>query len=484
MNRNITTIILLFIALTTRAQTQETWTLDECVEFALDHNLQVKDITFTEQSNRETYRQSIRDLLPRINGFSNYVINFGRSTDPFTNDVVTTEFFRNQYSLEASIDIFQGFQKINAIKASKFLRKATHEETLQEKFLLAFRVMQAFYDIRFAEGLVEISEEQVAYSQSNYDLVERQIELGLKAGADLYEAESLLLTDELTLTQAKNQLATAKLGLIQEMNLEDTADIDIRADIAVRPGFGNTGPENSGLTGDSLTTETSGEGAKDAKLIGESARGMEPKTMDSDSIFNETREFLPLLKAQELRVRAAKSQLNVERGKLLPSLSLISGIGTGYFETTRDSLDNTVPFRDQFRDNTFQYIGVSLNVPIFNAWSAQSRIKQQKIERLRAQNNLDIQEQVVFQTIQQLVQEYESLLVENEQSDQNVASQRLAFEIAQKRYEKGLINALELFQAKNLFANAQNENLQVRLRTEINESTIDFYRGLPVFDIQ
>ncbi len=448
MNLRFKITILFLIALSIRVQAQEKWTLDECVVYALENNLQLNDFEYTTQSGRETYRQSVRNLLPRVNGSADYVVNFGRSTDPFTNDVITTDFFSNRYSLESSIDLFQGFQKINAIKASKFLYKATQEETLQQKYLLAFRVMQAFYDIRFAEGLVAISKEQLAVSQSNYDLVKKQIELGLKAGADLYEAESLLLTDRLNLTQSKNQLATAKLGLIQEMNLEDAADISIQSEIS------------------------------------ELVEVTDASVMQSDSIYKETQEFLPILKAQKLRVKATKKQLDVERGKLFPSLSLFAGIGTGYFETTRDSLMATVPFRDQFRDNTFQFIGFSLNVPISNAWSAQSRIKQQKIERLRAQNNLEVQEQVIFQSIQQLVQDYESLVVEYEQSNQNVKAQNLAFDIAQKRYEKGLINALDLFQAKNLFANAQNENLQVRLRSKINKSTLDFYRGLPVFDIE
>ncbi|MEL6918184.1 MAG: TolC family protein, partial [Bacteroidota bacterium] len=184
-----------------------------------------------------------------------------------------------------------------------------------------------------------------------------------------------------------------------------------------------------------------------------------------------------------LRVKAAKKQVAVARGALYPSLSLFGGVGTGYFETTTDSLGNTLPFRQQFRDNTFQFIGVSLNVPISNGWSSRSRVKQQKIAHMRAQNNLDVQEQVLYQTIQTLVQEYNALQIEYKQSTQNMKAQNIAFTIAQKRYEKGLINALELFTAKNLFATAQNENLQVRLRSEVNKSTLDFYRGLPVFNI-
>ncbi len=447
MNTITKIVLLFFIVLSVRLTAQDKWSLDDCVAYALAHNLQLNDFKYTTQSNRETYRQSVRDLLPSVNGFSNYNIRFGRSIDPNDNSIVTTDFFSNNYSLEGSIDLFQGFQKINAIQASKFLHKATQQETLQQKYLLAFRVMSAYYDIQFFEGLVAISEEQLEVSESNYNLVEKQIELGLKAGADLYEAESILLGDKLNLTQSKNRLLTAKLTLMQEMNLTDVDDISILPQLS--EDF------------DAFTIQT----------------------ISSDSIFTGAKGFIPIIKAQELRARAARKQIAVARGNLYPSLSLFGGYGTGFFETTRDSLGVTIPFRNQFRDNTFQFIGVSLTVPISNAWSGRSRVKQQKIELMRAQNNLDVQEQELWQTIQQLVQDYTSLLVEYEQSNQKMEAQNLAFNIAQKRYEKGLINSLELFTAKNLLANAQNENLQVRLRSEINKSTLDFYRGLPVFQV-
>ena len=339
MNRitTITTIILFLVS--KNLASQEKWSLDDCVAYALEHNLQLNDFKYTSQSNKETYRQSVRDLLPTISGSTNYVVNFGRSTDPFTNDVVTTDFFSNNYSLESSIDLFRGFQKLNTIKASRFLYKAAKEETLQQKYLLAFRVLQAFYDIQFFEGLVTISKEQLEVSQKNYDLVQKQIELGLKAGADLYEAESLLLTDKLNVTQSENQLAAAKLTLIQEMNLQDTSDIAIRTEI------------------DKIDDKANSD------------------LIQSDSIFAEAKNFMPIIKAQELRAKAAKKQVAASRGDLYPSLSMFGGVGTGYFETTRDSLGTTIPFQDQFKDNTFQFVGVSLSVPISNGWSARSRGK-------------------------------------------------------------------------------------------------------------
>ncbi|WP_343487290.1 TolC family protein [Allomuricauda sp. d1] len=444
----IKTVFLLFIFLgSTAIFSQKIWTLDECVTYAIGNNLQLNDFELNTASTKETYRQSIRNLLPVINGFADYTVNFGRSINPEDNSFVNTEFFSNNYLVQSSFDLFQGFQKINNIKASKFLYRATQEESLQQKYLLAFRVMSAYYDIHFIEGLIDISEEQVEISQTNYDLVKKQVELGVMAGADLYEAESLLLADKLSLTQNENRLKAAKLSLLQAMNIEGESDISIQ------PEMISTG---------------SGESSE---------------TVVSDSIFITAKGFIPSLKAQEYRVMAAKKQLSATRGGLYPSVTLLGGIGTGYFETIRDTLGTTIPFRDQIRDNTFRFIGASLNVPIFNGWASRSRVKQQKIALERARNNAKITEQELYQIIQQLVQEHDALMAETVQTEKGMESQRLAFNIAQKRYEKGMINAIELGQAKTLFATAQNQNLQAQLRLRVNNSTLDFYRGLPIFNI-
>ncbi len=438
------TISLFFISVL--AFSQETWTLDECVAYAIEHNLQVKNTAYNKDSSKESYRQSVRDLLPSVNGYTDYRIRYGRSADPNTNDYVNTEFFSNNYSLNANLDLFRGFQKLNSIKASKFIYKATQEDILQEKFLLAFRVMSAYYDIKFYEGLVANSLEQQEISQANYDLVNKQVELGIMAGADLYEAESNLLGDKLLVTQNQNLLANAKLILLQEMNLTGVDDIVLQESLQALP---------------EETTES----------------------VSVDSLYETARGFVPLVKSQEYRVSAAKKQMQATRGGLFPSLSLVAGYGTSYFETNTDDDGNIIPFRTQFKDNTSKFVGAELSIPISNGWANHSRVKQQKIAYLQAKNNLEIQEQELFQLIQQLVQTHNSLLVELDQSNKRVQAQELAFTIAQKRYEKGLINALDLFQAKNLYGVAQNENLQVGLRLRVNKSTIDFYSGLPIFNI-
>jgi outer membrane protein len=439
-------VLLFLIGATVSAQ--EKWTLDDCVAYALEHNLTLKDYEFNMASNKETHKQSVRDLLPSVGGYADYNLRFGRSEDPNSGTKVSSDFFSNNYSLNSSIGLFQGFQKINAIKASKFLFKAAQEDLIQEKYSLAFRVMSAYYDIRFYEGLVTNTKEQSEISQTNYNLVQKQVELGLKAGADLYDAEATLLSDKLLVTQSENQLAVAELLLVQEMNLEGVTKINL------------------------------------ASSLNDYVESSKFQRTDSDSIYMTALNFLPLIKAEGLRVDAAKKNIAVARGNLYPSISLGAGYGTGYFETNTDqTTGKIIPFRTQITDNASRYVGVSMNIPISDKWSRRSIVKQRKIEFLRARNNLDVQEQELQKQIKQLLQENLALQSELDQSTKKVEAQQLSFTIAKKKYEKGLISALELFQAKNLFANAQNENLQVGIRLRVNGSTLEFYNGLPIFNI-
>ncbi len=353
MNRNFKISLILLILLGNRLQAQEKWTLEECVAYAVENNLQLKDYEYIENAYRERQRQSVRNLLPSVAGFADYNKRYGRSEDPNTSGIVTTDFFSNTYSLSSSIDLFRGFQNWNTVKATKFIYEATQEEVLQEKYMLAFRVMTAFYNIRFYEGLVKISKEQEQISQNNYDLVKRQIEVGLKAGADLYEAEALLFADKLTVTQSNNSLAAARLKLIQEMNLTGAKSIELQLSL-----------EDIGVEADTLSTE-------------------------QDSIYRIAEGFIPIIKARELRAKAAKKQVGIARGGLFPTLRMQAGYGTGYFETNVDDLGGIIPFSTQITDNASRYFGFSLNIPISDKWSGHSEIKQQKIERLRAENNLE-----------------------------------------------------------------------------------------------
>ncbi|HHC79915.1 MAG TPA: TolC family protein [Flavobacteriia bacterium] len=447
MNRLQKKIFFLFLLFQATAHSQNDWTLEACINYAVQHNLKINDLQYNTHSTKESHRQSYRSLLPSVSANASYFIQYGRSTDPNSNQITNTDFFSNNYSINASIDLFQGFQKLNEIAATKFLYRASKEVSLQEKYLLAFRVMSAFYDVQFFEELIQISKEQVKISQNNYNLVTKQIELGLKAGADKYEAASVLIGDKLIVTQNENKLKAAKLTLLQEMNLENSTDISIQT--------------------------------SDITMLQKSIL----QQIAADSIYQKALSFIPSIKAQELRVNAAKKDIGIARANLYPSLTLSAGYGTGFFETNVDATGKVIPFSTQIKDNASQFIGLSLRIPISGRWSSRSQIKQQKIALLKSKNNLALQKQELNKLIQELVQSYNASAIEYEQTQKNEAFRSVAFTVAQKKYDKGMISILELYRSKNLYAKAQSENLQVKMRLEVQKKTIDFYRGIAVFNI-
>lgn len=447
MKIDIKTIII-FLLISKSVFAQQSWSLNECIDYALEHNLKLNDYQYNLESNKETHAQSIRNLLPAVEGVFGYNTLYGRSIDPINNNITMTSFFTNEYALQSSVEIFKGFQKINTIRLSKLLQKASQQDLLHQKYLLAFRVMAAFYDIYFYEGLLIISKEQLEISQTNYDFVKRRIEIGVKAGTDLYEAESTLISDKLVLTKNENRLGIAQLKLIQEMNLVDINTISLKDPLNELDEIGN-----------------------------------DSKVKDQESIFNVAKGFLPLIKSEEFKTQAAMKNVSIARGVLYPTLTLFGAYGTGYYETSFDNNGKTIPFMTQINNNSAQQIGLSLKIPLFNGWLARSNITQRKIDFERANNSLNIQKQELYKLIEELVQNQKAFEKEFEQSNQKIVARELAFKIAQRKYELGLINEIDLYQSKTLYANSKNENLLVKIKLKVNKKTLDFYRGLPIFNI-
>ncbi|TCI84594.1 TolC family protein [Tenacibaculum sp. M341] len=445
--QKISLCTLSLIFLTQMIIAQESWSLDRCINYAVNHNLSVKKLKYSEASGLEVKRQSYRNLLPSIVGNTNYSVRGGRSIDPGNNTIVSNEIFFNNYSVNGSVDIFSGWRKINSIASAKFIYTALSQETLQEKYLLAFRVMQQYYDVLYFKEAIAISEQQKEISEKNYESIKRQKEIGIKAGVDVYTAKSTLVSDKLKVTQAKNNLKLAKIQLKQEMNFEGTLSFIV----------------------DNVTFFDKAEKTN--------------KSNDIAAVYGKAITFIPSIKASEARMQSAKKELAISRGALAPSLSFLAGYSTGYFETRKDDNGNIIPFSEQLNINASNYIGLDLDIPIFQSWKRRTEVKQKKIALLQAENDLDIQKQELRNIIEQLLQNYDASKSEYEQTLQQERERALSFEIAQKKYDNGLINVIDLNTEKNLYATAQNQHLQVKLKLKLQEQTLAFYNGIKVFNI-
>lgn len=440
----ISIIIFVFLIGNSLNAQQQSWNLNQCISYAIENNINLKEYEILDKLSLEDLNQSKRNLLPGISASTNAGINYGRSIDPITNGYINTEFFNNSYNIGTSIAVFDGFRLQNQIKYQKFRKQISEYNQLNAIDDLAFSVMTSFFDVIYYEGMLEIAKEQVAASKLNLKTTEKQVEVGLKAKADLLEMRANLEREELNRIQIENSRKTALLRLKQQMNFVSIDEMH-------------------------LTDEQS-------SVVHESIE-------NPQSLFDQFTLWSPYYQSIEANLKATEKGLSISKSNLYPSVYASGSINTGFSETNTNESGNVIGFKDQFRNNKSQYLGASLSIPVFNKWANRSNIKKAKLDIERAKTILEDEKQKMFFEMANDLTDLEALYKEYKQFVKRSDVDKLAFKAAEKKFEQGLINVVEYYIAKNRLANTDSQVLRARLQWEIKMKTIDFYKGQRFWEI-
>jgi outer membrane protein len=423
------------------AGAQKIWTLEDCVHYAIRHNLNIENRELQNAISEETYHQSIRELLPGAQLSAGSGLSFGKTVDPTTYDFVNQQFFSTSYSLGASVSLFDGFSQVNTISYHKLNYLAGQKETDQQKNDVAFLVLSDYFDALFYKGLLEIAREQKALSELNLKKARALYETGLNSRSDLLEMESRMATEELTVIQTRNYLNTALLQLKQHMNYTGTEELVLSED------FGNGGV-------DGLLT-------------------------DANSVYHQALVSNPGLKAAALQKTAAEKNVSIAKGHLYPSLSMSGGYSSNYAKLKGNEAAES--FMDQMSNNASQYISLSLTVPVFYRWSLRSQVKLAKLKLSQAETSVSLAQQQLYQEIEKNHNELSALSAEYEQMIKQREASNIAYKVAEKKLEQGLIDPIDYYDSKNLMAKAESDVLRTKLQYELKKRTIDFFIGIPIY---
>ncbi|WP_321370062.1 TolC family protein [uncultured Draconibacterium sp.] len=419
-------------------QAQQKWSLSQCISYAIENNINLKEYEILEKISLENAQQAKRNMLPNIDASTSAGLSFGRSVDPNTNAYIDTEFFNNSYDLRSSIALFDGFRIQNQIKYQKFRKQVSEYNRINATDDLAFNVMVAFFDVVYYKGMLGIANEQVEASKLSLKTTEKKVEVGLKAKTDLLDMRANLEREELNKIQIENTVETATLKLKQLMNLVS---------------------------------------AEEMELVDESSVVINEQVAQPRQLFEQYTGWSPYYQSIEANVKATEKGLSLSRSTLYPSIYANGSISTGFYETNTDADGNTVGFGDQWKNNKNQYVGASLSIPIFNRWSNRSEVKKAKLELERAQNSLDDERQKLFFEMVNNLTELEALYKEHSQYVKRTEVDELAFQAAEKKFDQGLIDINDYYIAKNRLANTQSSVLRSRTQWEIKMKVLQFYRG-------
>ncbi|WP_179338694.1 TolC family protein [Winogradskyella ludwigii] len=423
----------IILAQEARSESSEVWTLSDCIEYAIENNISIKDAALdTEQAN-VNYSQSKSSRLPDLYGSASQSFSNGNSIDPITSDYVTDQIYSTNASLNSTMTLFKGNQINNQIAQDELFRNQSVflEEAAKNNIIVS--ILENYLQILYAKEGITIAENNLNVSEKEVERAKARLDAGTIALSDYTEAQSQAATNKYTIITAKNTYQQNIITLKQLLELNPTQDIEI---------------ETLGNDVDSINLE-----------------------LDKMAIYNKALGILPEVNASNIGVEASKKDLDIAKGAYLPTLSLASSIGSGYTSVTDTN------FSDQFNVNFNQRISLSLNIPIFNKNQTKAAVQTAQINIEKAQIS---QQTTVKEVYKKVETAYQNALSTQEQLVAAEASKTAAeqsYNLAQKKYELGALSTTDLVISQNTYTNAQQNYLQAKYLSVLYHQLLQFYQG-------
>lgn len=414
--------------------------LEECMRYAVSHATSVGERELDLADSRTDYRAAIASLFPSVSGSVGGSTNFGRSIDPATNAYTEVTTFSNSYGLSASMPLFAGLQQINTLRAARVARELGQVDVEVARDEVAIATLKAYMDVVYYTQAVEIAREQLEAAHETLRQATKQYKLGLKSAADVAEMESQEANYDYLLTTEEHNRALAYIRLAEVMNWSEAEQLEVVTDFTIDLPL-------------SATTE--------------------------EELIDYALENNAQIRSARLTTRIQKLQYARAKGGYLPSLNLSGGVNTSYF-IDFDHKSAYDPFWNQFRNNRGSYVSLSLSIPIFSGLNRRSA-------KYRAQNNLhraELSARALEQSLRSEVSQSWQQMVGNGklyvQGQKKVRAAQLAYDGAKKKFENGLISALDLQTAANTLLQAKSDRLRARLEYIIQSRMVDYYNGEPL----
>ena len=438
MNRTFITLALLLTAGGAGAQ-EMALTADDCMRYAVEHNHDIRISQFSQDTRRAERTGALGAFLPSVNGSIGAQYNFGRAIDPETNTYTNVSTFYNGYSVQATLPVFDGFQRINQLRAAKASLLMGSSQLRAQQDELALQVFEAYCNVLYYQGTVKMAEEKREQSQLTLRQTQVMAEVGQKSEADVAQMEAQLAGDDYEITRQQNELSTALLTLKQLMNY----------------------PEEDSLV-----------------IVGENRSTLSSRSTPSTPNFEEAQTLEnPAVAAAAQNVIVAKRRLSMARGALSPSLSISGGISTSYNKMLHTEATG---FRDQLEANRGEYIYASVSIPIFNRLENLTNIRRQR-------NNLRIAEEELEQKRDELVKlqlqaanDCEGFRKQTLQMQHKVEADSIAARLTTRKYEEGLSSAIDVQTSAATLLESRARLLQCRLMLALKQKLVNYYKGYPI----
>ncbi len=438
--RIVLSIVAIGFLSVVNAQENKVWTLKECVDYALENNISVKQSELDKNISIEDVKAAKWNFAPNLNASASHSYNFGSSIG-VSGARIPADFRSNNFGINSSINLFDGFANIHTLKQAKIGVEAQDAAIMKMRNDISLNVVNAYLQILFAKEQLKVAESQLAISENEVKRVEELVQAGVLPQGDLLNIKSTMAADNQSLIVAQNTLTITQLQLAQMLQL-DVMSIEVE-EVAVD--------------------------IQDQKILGNSVT----------AIYDKANATFPEIKLAELNIMSAEKSIKIAQGNYYPSLTMSFGVNTAYQH--RQGSTDIAPFlfSDQIDDNMGQSIIVSLNIPIFNRYQFRSNVNKSKVNYQKIQYTLESERLRLRETIQTAYTDAQASSKSYDAATTSVEAQTKAFDYAQERFSVGAINSFDFNQTKNNLVNAQSQLIQSKYDFMFKLKVLEFYFGVP-----
>ena len=429
------TVALLLMPASVLAQQQ--WSLRQCIDYAVEHNIQVKQREVSRMQRELDVNTAKNSRLPDLSAWASESFSFGRGLTA-QNTYSNTNTSSTSFNLSSSVPLFTGYRIPRTLEMQKLNLEAATADLEKAKNDIRMQVAQAYVQILYNLELCEVANRQIEIDSMHVHRLTEMMKNGKASGTEVAQQEASLAQSRLTATQADNDYRLSLLSLTQLLEL----------------------PSPEGFT---ISREVNQE------------LWNEVHTLPSpDVIYQEALIIKPEIQAEQSRLASSAKNIDIAKSAKLPSLSLSGGLGTNYYKTSGLPGDK---FFKQLNNNFSQFLGLSLNVPIFNRFETRNNIKNAQLSQYNQQLQLDNVKKNLYKEIQQAYYNAVTSEAKYQSSEQAKRSQEEAFRLMSAKYEYGKANITEFNEAKNNLMKAESDLVRAKYEYLYQNALIDFYRG-------
>ncbi len=424
------------------ASAQQKWTLRECIDYAMQNNITLKQTKLTKQSATEDRKQSGAALLPSLSASTNQSVGYRpwQNTGTYTvsngtvNNKVNKTYYNGTYGINASWTVWNGNKNRNQLKLNKLSEQKAELDILETANTIQETIAQLYVQILYTNEAIVVNEQSLAASRKNEERGQQMVEVGSMSKAELAQLSAQRATDEYNLVSAQTNLADYKLQLKQLLEITGDQEFDIATPIT---------PDEQALA----------------------------EIPSVSHVYEQALQNRPEIKSAQLTLQSSNVQTKIAKAGHMPTINMTGGFGTS------TSSNNSNEWGKQMKTNFDASAGIGISIPLLDNRSARTAINKAHIQHEQAVLNLQDQQKQLYQTIEGYWRDAQSNQQKFRASQASVESEQQSYDLLSEQFQLGLKNIVELMNGKTNLLKAQQNKLQSKYITILSKQLLKFYQG-------